>query len=460
MQKLSFGTDGIRGNANEFPFTDKALKKLGQAIAQWSIKKYKKQKVSLLLGHDTRISCARIKQDLEDGFHKYGIDITDAGVVPTPAVLQLIQSPNDSFDFGIVISASHNPYTDNGIKIFDATTGKLTAKDEQTIAEFFEAISDKNETKNHYPLTPWKNASKTYEENILKLFKKNIFAGIHVVLDCANGATYKNATNIFKTLGATVTTINNSPNGENINFECGALHPEQVQKAILKNNADIGFAFDGDGDRIIAVNKNGEIKDGDDLLSVILSSPEMKNETHVVGTIMTNHGFDKYLSQQNKKLERTKVGDKYVAARLEENNWLLGGEASGHIIIKSYLNSGDGIFVAIKTLETMLLTNNMEMKTFKKYPQLLINVPVKQKQPLDQDPYKTIIADQEQKLENGRIIVRYSGTENLLRVMVEDCQYDSTYAIAHELSDNLQNALKPSEETLRQAQGERIQRRT
>jgi|SaaInlStandDraft_4_1057021.scaffolds.fasta_scaffold02236_3 phosphoglucosamine mutase len=445
MQKIYFGTDGIRGNADKFPFTDETIFKLGKAIAKWSIQKYKTSSPRLLIGHDTRISCSRIKQFLEDGLHSQGAKITDAGVIPTPAVLQLIQSFDQplskDFNFGIVISASHNPYTDNGIKILDAKTGKLSHNDEEIIVKYFNELSSEKEQTKHYSLTTWQNAIQTYEQNILEHFKPNFLKGLTIVLDCAHGATYKIAPEIFKKLGANVITFSNNPDGKNINYKCGALHPELIQQEIVNNNADIGFAFDGDGDRVIAANKNSILKDGDDLLAILLSHPSYQNETHIVGTVMTNHGINKYLETKNVKLERTKVGDKYVCSALKKNNWVLGGETSGHIIIRTYLNTGDGIFIALKTIEAMVLTNNIKMETFEKYPQILLNIPVTQKHPLDQEPYKSIIKNQEKKLENGRIVTRYSGTENLLRIMVEDCQNHSANNIAQELAQSLQNAL-------------------
>jgi len=217
--------------------------------------------------------------------------------------------------------------------------------------------------------------------------------------------------------------------------------PESLQKKILDHNADAGFAFDGDGDRVLAVNKNGTIKDGDDILTMLLQHPEFVDTNVLVGTIMTNYGLEQHLLQQNKKLVRTKVGDKYVSAYLVQHNLLLGGEASGHIIMRNHLNTGDGIFVALKTLESIIANNNWDMKTFKKTPQCMINVPVLHKQPLDQEPYKTIIQKSKKLLLAGRIIVRYSGTEKLLRVMVEDKTIDSSQTIAKKLSLKLQSTL-------------------
>jgi phosphoglucosamine mutase len=420
---LKFGTDGIRGKSDQFPFTPSALRSLGAAIAQWGTEKYKNSQV--LLGHDTRISCDMIKKHLIAGLSDFPIKICDGNVLPTPAILQLIK--NSDYNFGIVISASHNPYKDNGIKLFDAQSGKLSEQDEAIIVKNFNNFSQKE-----------RSFQKIYQKNITKHFLQNFLDGKKIVLDCANGATFSVAPKIFSSLGAEVVTINTTPDGKNINKNCGALHLEQLQKAVLKENADAGFAFDGDGDRVIAVNKNSKIKNGDDLLAILLQHKDLKNERTIVGTIMTNHGFEHHLKKNNKSLIRTKVGDKYVAAQLEEQNLMLGGEASGHIIIKNYLNTGDGIFVALKVLESVMENNNWEMKTFVKTPQFLINVPIVEKKDLNKEPLSPIIQDYKTKLIDGRIVVRYSGTENLLRVMVEDQTIDSAHAIAKNLSAELE----------------------
>lgn len=459
--KLKFGTDGIRGKADQFPFTTPALSNLGQAIAKWGVEKYKKSNLKIVIGHDTRISCERIKKDLCAGLNSLettpnakGVTIVDAQVLPTPAILQLITHaeiiPNraSSFDFGIVISASHNPYTDNGIKLF-TSSGKLTHEDEETITKLFELsmvptaeCACKLNSKT-IP-TPWPKAKEAYVKNVVSKFSAHFLKNRKVVLDCANGATYHVAPAIFAKLGAQVIPISTNPDGKNINEKCGSLHLELLQKAVLQNKADIGFAFDGDGDRVMAVNKDGIIKDGDDIISILLQHHEFIETHEVAGTIMTNYGLEKHLEKLNKKLARTKVGDKHISAHLENNNVLLGGETSGHIIIKNYLNSGDGIFVALKTLESIIKNNNWAMKSFEKTPQFLVNVPVAQKKDLCKKPLVTIIDEQNKKLTNGRTVVRYSGTENLLRVMVEDSTETSAEKNANELGEKLKQALQPA----------------
>ena len=441
--KIKFGTDGIRGNAEKFPFTKPALNYLGMAIAKWATEKYKK-KPTVLIGYDTRISSSRIEEDLTEGLMNFPITVINSEVLPTPAIC-LLTKTEDFVDFGIVISASHNPYFDNGIKIIDSKNIKLNKDDEKIITDYFHemqkektAISLDKNSNNIF----MKDASKEYENKILSFFKNNFLNNIKIVIDCANGATYEIAPKLFKKLGAKVTTIAASPNGKNINENCGTLHLENLAQEVIQNKADIGFAFDGDGDRVLAVNKNGKIIDGDDILDLLSNHPEITNSNTIVGTIMSNFGFELHLEKNNKKLIRTSVGDKYVAAKLEEENMPLGGENSGHIIIKDYMNTGDGIFTALKILESIISNNNWKMKTFEKTPQILLNVPVYIKNDLSQEPYSKIINEHKNLLINGRIVVRYSGTENLLRVMVEDEKLDNATMLANSLAQKLQNTLK------------------
>lgn len=440
QKTISFGTDGIRGNAEHFPFTTDALFSFGQALGLWAQKKYKKNNPKFLIGSDTRISSPRIRQDLCNGLLSTGAVIVDAGVIPTPCVFGLISS-DLSFDAGIVVSASHNPYQDNGIKVFDARHCKISQQDESDIVQ---SIDWKSNTTIQActSITQWPQASQAYQQTIHAKFPAQFLKGIKVVLDCAHGATYDIAPALFRSFGAEVHILGTSPNGININNQCGALYPQELIKTVQELSADCGFAFDGDGDRVIAVNKHGVIKDGDDILALLLDLATYQHVSHVVGTIMTNQGFENHLNALNKTLIRTNVGDKYITAQLEANKLLLGGEASGHIIMKDYLSTGDGIFVALKVLESVIMNNNWDMKTFDKYPQILINVPVEQKKDLAQKPFASIISEHEKELGDGRLIVRYSGTENLLRVMTEASTYSLASDIAQTVSHKLQEALK------------------
>ncbi len=441
---VKFGTDGIRGHADNFPFTNKALIALGYSIAKWAISKYKKTNPKILIGHDTRTSCKRIKEQLEKGLLALGLNISDAQVLPTPAICKLANHYKD-FNLGIIISASHNPYYDNGIKLVDAKTGKLKPEDEKIIEDNFtkqfENI-DNLDIKKFGQINLWPQADAKYKKIVISQFQDNFLIGKKIVLDCANGSTYKVATPIFEKLGAQVITINNTPDGKNINKDCGALHTNNLEQQIVKNKADIGFAFDGDGDRVIAVNKNGQTIDGDQIIALLSKHPKAIKHKTVVGTVMTNLGLDLHLKEKNINLIRTKVGDKYVSAKLIENNLFLGGESSGHIIMTDYLNTGDGIFTALRVVETAILTNNWTLKLFNKTPQILINVPVTQKKDLTIQPCSQIIENHKTLLKSGRIVVRYSGTENLLRVMTEGKEEKLTIDVANSLAKKLKEALK------------------
>lgn len=441
-RSLHFGTDGIRGPADKFPFTHEALVALGQSFGTWGMQKYASQTPRFLIGCDTRISCTAIKESLIQGLLMHNATITDAGVIPTPAIGNLVQKM--SFDCGIIISASHNPYHDNGIKLFDVKSGKLTDVDEQIILQAFERFFGQPS----FPHQPgihgsflWQAAQKTYIENICGHFQANFLKNITVVLDCAHGATFSVAPAIFSSLGATVIATHIHPDGININSCCGSLHPEALITSVYEHGADIGFAFDGDGDRVIAVTKDGRIKDGDDLLEILLQHNDYRAVDCLVGTVMTNKGLENLLTQRNQKLIRTKVGDKYVAQELERNNLPLGGEASGHIIIKDYLATGDGIFVALKALESMILSGNMLMQTFEKHAQIIFNITVTHKKDLADPSIRPIIDQHEQTLPDGRVLVRYSGTENVLRIMAEAPLHLSAETCATSLASQLAHAL-------------------
>lgn len=439
MNKNIFGTDGIRCAVGTSPLSLEQLPRLGYAIGAWARKKYKNPKA--LLAHDTRASYHFVKSGLTSGLLLAPVTIYDATILTTPGVCKTIEQ-DPSFDFGIMISASHNPHQDNGIKLISKNGDKLNECDEQEIFDFFLNTSEENLSyKKPGIIHPWHGAQKIYTHHLQSYFQANIFTGLTVVLDCAHGATYKAAPELFKKLGAQTIVLHDHPTGVNINKECGSLFPHSLQQAVLKHHANIGFAFDGDGDRVIAVNKNGEIKDGDDILALLLDHPAYKEQTNIVGTIMSNQGLAAFLQNKNKKLIRTRVGDKYVSQELEKNTLLLGGEQSGHIILRDYLKTGDGIFTALRVAETMIHTRNWELKTFKKYPQLLINIPVSVKKNLDEPIIAAIIDTYKSKLTNGRLEVRYSGTENKLRVMVEDLDQSNTQLIAQQLSQELKKEL-------------------
>lgn len=445
MQRLAFGTDGIRGRVGEFPFTSEALQYIGSALGHWMSERYGEpgRRVKVLIAGDTRESVNEIKNYLCSRMMAFPLDIVDAGVIPTPAVLTLIQR-DPSFACGVMISASHNPFHDNGIKLFDATVGKLSSQDETRILELFAYYTEIQEQGEPAPvgtLTTWPDAVHAYIKHLLTIVPPMIGCGHKIVLDCAHGATYQAAPAIFRKLGAEVIVLHVEPNGKNINDNAGALHPEALQEAVIAHKTDIGFAFDGDGDRIVMVSAQGVAKDGDDVLAVLLDLEEYAQEPVIVGTVMSNSGFDAYLKSRAKTLVRSAVGDKYVVAKLEELELLLGGEPSGHIVLKNYLSSGDGILVALKVIQALQYSGKWRLDHVAKFPQLTINVPVNVKRDLKEAPYAGILQTYKDRVGAGRILVRYSGTEALLRVMVEGEDATATSQIAQELAHDLQQAL-------------------
>lgn len=430
-----FGTGGIRGLFGAEPLTVPSLIRLGLSIEQWAHATLNRPP-TIVLAADTRESAHIIKSALQIGLLAGGSTIYDAHVLPTPAVCQLVHN-NSTFDLGIIISASHNPYQDNGIKIINGKTGKFTVEDEKQISALFEAQTlDSITYATPGTVIPVPAAEQEYLKNITGFFSAQFLRNKHIVIDCANGATFALAQMVFEHFGARVTPINNKPNGKNINDHCGSVHPEPLQDAIVALGADIGFAFDGDGDRVVIVTSTGVVKDGDDSMALLASHP-VYNAPCVIGTIMSNQGLFEYLKKQNKTLIRTNVGEKHVLERMEKENILLGGEQNGHIILRDYLNCGDGIFNALRILECLGITNNWAMETFTRFPQVLINIPIAVKKDLASPAIARLIAEYEAQLRGGRLVVRYSGTELLLRIMVEDSDAKNAHDIGTHLSKEL-----------------------
>jgi len=436
-----FGTDGIRAAIGTALFTQQRLPEVAQAISAWLAASYAKNgyKPRVVIIHDTRNACAYIKSIFKMVFFSQAIDVYDAGVVPTPAASFLIQKFNA--DCALIISASHNPWHDNGIKIIDRS-GKLNKDAESIISALIHNPQPLEINYHNLGNETYIDGAQEYADALAPLFKEQFLLNTKVVLDCAHGATSTVAQKLFEFFGAQVTLLNNKPDGFNINQDCGSLTPATLQKAVLDNKADIGFAFDGDGDRVIAVSHDGVIKNGDDILALLSKHPDYNSQTTIVGTIMSNVGFESWLKKQGKTLTRTAVGDKYVAQKLEEFNGLLGGEQSGHIILKNYTNTGDGILVALKVLQTMQLLDNKKFETFTPYPQVLLTIPVKRMCDLSENPYDQLIEAAQKQVPSGRISVRYSGTEkNMLRIMVESEVLQDAHSIAQHLATRLQKEL-------------------
>lgn len=438
-----FGTDGIRGAIGTHPFTQEHLITLGKALAQWAQQKYNKPQPHILMLHDTRISCSWVKACLKTGLLGSAVKVYDAQVLPTPGACVLMQEYSllASIDCAFIISASHNPFDDNGIKILDHS-GKLSERDEQAITQIFYAHQKPTDYRTLGKDLMFGNAESLYCAKIAAHFAPTMLKGLKIVLDCAHGATYRTAPRIFKKLGAQVITINNKPNGYNINEQCGAVHPEQLQQEVLLHEADAGFAFDGDGDRVVAVNHLGEVKEGDDILALLAEHPAYTKQTTIVGTVMTNCGLEAHLHKSNKTLVRTPVGDKHIVHKLAEQDLMLGGEPSGHIVCGDLLMAGDGVLAALRVMESVIATGNRAMKSFEKYPSVLINIQTHYKPDLTQEPCASIIAHAQQILPLGRIVIRYSGTEPLLRIMIEAESYAVAEKHAADLAQKIEIILR------------------
>lgn len=438
--KNIFGTDGIRGTVGNQPFTVEDCMRFGYTFGAWVHERYGNN-ASIILADDTRISSAVLKSALHAGLLLHPLRVHDAQVLPTPMVYYLTRVTG-RYDCGIIISASHNPFHDNGIKIVDSKCGKLNTEDELKLSALFSSMNTAQASYNDLgTLTIDPQAWQAYYDYIHASFPADFLRGRLIVLDCAHGATSQFAPAIFSSFGARVISINNQPTGYNINEQCGAVHTKSLEEAVIQYKADAGFAFDGDGDRVIAVNRYGERKDGDDILALLIKHPAYTQTSAVVGTVMSNRGFEVYLERMGKHLLRANVGDKYVAQQLEHHNLILGGEQSGHIIIRDFLESGDGTATALKILETLIVTDNWDMRSFDRYPQILINIPVLHKRDLADPHLARIIQNEKQRLISGRTLIRYSGTEALLRIMVEDENLELAQTIATNLATALGTAL-------------------
>ena len=435
MRKL-FGTDGVRGIANVYPLTSEMALQIGRATAY--IFKNSTRRHKVVIGKDTRISGYMLEQALASGICSMGVDVLLVGPMPTPAVAYITTGMRA--DAGMVISASHNPYQDNGIKIFARDGFKLPDDDESAIEDliFGQKIDSLRPTATAIGKAfRIDDAHGRYIEYCKSVFPKGMtLDGLRIVLDCAHGATYKMAPIIFSELGAEVIAIGVNPNGQNINKNCGALHPEVVAKQVVKHKADLGIALDGDGDRVAIVDRRGIYLDGDYVMAIcaldMLEAKTLKKKT-LVTTVMSNLGLDYAIKKAGGKVVRTKVGDRYVVDEMRAEGYNFGGEQSGHHIFLDYSTTGDGILSALQLLAVMRKNHKPLAElagVLQKLPQVLRNVPVKEKQDLTHlHSVSDAIERVEKKLrDRGRVLVRYSGTEPLVRIMVEgpnqkECQH-------------------------------------
>ncbi|RTL12165.1 MAG: phosphoglucosamine mutase [Neisseriaceae bacterium] len=432
-----FGTDGVRGKVGTFPITPDFALRLGYAAGK--ILAAKSKKPAVIIGKDTRLSGYLFESSLEAGFAYAGVDVYMAGPIPTPAIAYLTKTLRLSA--GVVISASHNPYYDNGIKFFSEHGTKLADSVELEI----EAILDQE-----MEIAPklgkvrrLSDAQGRYIEFCKSTFPNNLdLKGLKVVLDCANGASYHVAPHVFEELGAEVIRLGCTPDGININDNCGSTYPETMVDAVLKYKADYGIAFDGDGDRVVFSDSKGNLLNGDKLIYLILKSYEAlgKKLSGVVGTVMTNMGMEVALRNQGYELVRAKVGDRYVVEELLKRDWLIGGEASGHILCLDKHTTGDGIIAALQVLAgVVILKQNLEQVVdWADYPQTMINIRLTNKSFDWQNAAKQAISEVESELSNdGRVVVRASGTEPLVRVMVEASDANLAKACAEKIASTI-----------------------
>lgn len=451
MTRKLFGTDGIRGVANVDPMTGELAMQLGRAIAH--LFKEAKGRHRIVVGKDTRLSGYMLETALASGICSMGADVWLVGPLPTPGIAFITTSMRANA--GVVISASHNPYYDNGIKIFSRDGFKLPDEMEDRIEKLI--------LSNHLDsLRPTANAigkAHRIDDAIGRyvVFLKNTFPndltldGLRIALDCANGAAYRVAPTVFEELGAEVIPAGIEPDGENINAQCGSLHPEVVTQLVLEEKADIGIALDGDGDRIIFVDRNGKQVDGDHILAIcglqMLSEDRLRKGT-VVTTVMSNMGLDHAIRNAGGKVIRTRVGDRYVVEEMVRGNYNLGGEQSGHTVFLDYNTTCDGILTALQILAIMKRKERAldELaRVMEPLPQVLYNVEVREKKDLSGIPeIEQRIRAIERGLENsGRLLIRYSGTEPLLRIMVEGEDEKKLHEVARDLVELVKKHLAP-----------------
>lgn len=439
MQRKYFGTDGVRGRVGQFPITPDFAVKLGLAAGKVL---GKKNGGKVIIGKDTRLSGYMLEAALESGFSAGGMSPVMLGPMPTPAIAYLTRAFRA--DLGVVISASHNPFFDNGIKFFSSQGTKLPDEVELEIEKYLDAPSIELANAQDFGRAfRQDDAPGRYIEYCKSTFNSSMnLDGMKIVLDCANGATYHIAPQVFRELGAEVITIGDKPNGININDGVGSTHPEALVAKVLATKADLGIAFDGDGDRVLMCDSKGVLRDGDNLLYVIAKDTNKRGRLNggVVGTLMTNLGLEIALGRENIPFSRAKVGDRYVLEQLIEKGWKLGGENSGHIICLNHATTGDGIVSALQVLKACINEGNdlIEMSAgLEMFPQDLINVRMTTSIDVttDEAVQKEVAAVEKELGNKGRVLLRKSGTEPVVRVMVEGEDKDDVHNKAQRIAD-------------------------
>jgi phosphoglucosamine mutase len=425
MSNRLFGTDGIRGTANRVPMTAEVALKVGLAVGAHFRRGRHRNRV--LIGKDTRLSGYMLESALTAGFTSMGMDVILVGPMPTPAVASLTRSMR--CDVGVMLSASHNPFEDNGIKLFGPDGFKLSDGVEQEIEARLANGADRELAQ------PWElgkvkwltDVQGRYTEFVKHTFPKGVvLQGLRIVVDCANGACYKVAPEVLYELGADVISIGVEPDGFNINRRCGSTSPDALCQSVTEYRADFGMALDGDGDRVVIADETGSLVDGDQVMGLIANHWKKSGQLRgggLVATVMSNMGLERYLQDIGLSLERTRVGDRYVVETMRERGYNVGGEQSGHIILSDYTTTGDGLIAALQVLAVLVETEGRASEVcqiFQPMPQLLRNVRVNGGMPLEAETVKETIAANERRLGNsGRLLIRKSGTEPLIRVMAE-----------------------------------------
>jgi phosphoglucosamine mutase len=445
-----FGTDGVRGRANYDPMTPEMALRLGRAVAYHFRSKHKSGRGRIVIGKDTRLSGYLFETALASGICSMGADVMLCGPLPTPGIAFITSSMRA--DAGVVISASHNPFEDNGIKIFAADGFKLPDE----LEAHLEDLMGSEELDRNRPhgadigkATKIEDSRGRYVVFLKSVFPRHLtLEGLKIVVDCANGAAYKVAPAVFSELGADVIALGIRPDGTNINDDCGALHPQKLQQAVVKSGAHLGIAVDGDADRVIICDEHGEEVDGDTIMAMcarrMIERGELKHKT-LVATVMSNLGLERSIEQMGGKLARVQVGDRYVVEEMRSNGYNFGGEQSGHLVFLDHMTTGDGVLGALQVLAVMLESGKplSELRrVMTRYPQVLVNFKVKEKRPLSDLPLvNALIARVEKTLgADGRVLVRYSGTEHKARVMVEGPDEVVIRGYADEIAHALEQA--------------------
>ena len=447
MARKLFGTDGVRGRANTEPMTAEIALRLGAAAGRF-FRRDGSPAHRVVIGKDTRLSSYMFESALTAGFTSTGMNVLLLGPVPTPAVGLLVSSMRA--DVGVMISASHNPHEDNGIKFFGPDGFKLSDEAEASIEAIMEGEITPAEASNIGRAKRIDDGLFRYVERVKSTFPGDLtLEGLKVVIDCANGAGYRAAPQVLWELGAEVIEVGVSPNGTNINLDCGSTSPRTAAETVVSHGADVGICLDGDADRVMILDEAGQLADGDQIMALFAARWAAEQRLAggaLVATVMSNLGLERYLQERGIGLQRTPVGDRYVVEEMRAGGYNLGGEQSGHIVMTDYATTGDGLLAGLQFLAEMKRTGQPASalrKAFEPVPQLLKNVRYEPSQtPLETEGVKTAIADAEARLNGaGRLLIRKSGTEPLIRVMVEGRDEDQVRSLADQIADSVRDLL-------------------